>query len=68
VIINRDAKIPAEVSMNCIGAKDTDELAALLTEALKGPEGLDVDRMVAYSEDFTWQKTADMTLEVYRSL
>jgi glycosyltransferase involved in cell wall biosynthesis len=68
VIIQKDARIPEEVSMNCIGAKDTDELAALLTEALKGPEGFDVDRMVAYSEAYTWEKTAELTKRVYESI
>jgi glycosyltransferase involved in cell wall biosynthesis len=44
---------------------DTNSIADGIMKALKGPKGL-IEKGFARVKDFSWEKTAKMTLEVYR--
>ena len=69
VIIRKDAHIPAEVSKCCLKASSEEDMAdkmyQLLTNASLRQET--VEQGLEYSQQFTWERTVQETLEVYEA-
>jgi glycosyltransferase involved in cell wall biosynthesis len=69
VIINENGKITPEVRRYCFKVNDEKGLAKLIVKLQKeGYLGKDKIRAMKYARSFTWEKTAEGTLNMYRKM
>ena len=69
VIACENAEIPEETLKYCLLAKDEKEIAEILMKLKK--RGYDKKRIaeaIRYAKGFTWEKTCNMTLEIYKKI
>lgn len=69
VIIREDAHIPAEVSMCCLKATSEEDMADKIYELLTDASLRQaiVEHGLEYSQQFTWERTVQQTVEVYEA-
>lgn len=70
VVIREDAHIPDEVSKYCIKAGSKKEMVENIHKLLTDPllkEDI-VEKGIEYSQQFSWNRTVDETLEVYKEV
>jgi len=69
VIIYKYAKIPKEVRRYCFEAESPEHMAQII-EQLKenGYDEKERKKAMEYARSFTWEKTAKMTLKVYKKV
>ena len=69
VIIYKDSEIPDEVKKYCFKARDEEEMAAIVEKIKQNGFNEKLrKRAMSYARSFTWKKTADATLKVYRDI
>ena len=70
VIIQADARIPEEVSRCCVKAASKEEMAEQMARVMTDTEYREriVREGLAYSSQFTWERTVAETIAVYESL
>lgn len=68
VIIRRDASIPLEVSKYCIKADSVRDMASKIYEIFNNDvlKKELINDGIKHSEEFTWDKTVDKTINVYK--
>jgi len=70
VIIKKDANIPEEVSKHCLKIKSEQDMVDIIFKLINEPEFKIkiVQKGLNYSQNFTWEKTIDKTIEVYEEV
>lgn len=70
VIIREDAHIPEEVSKYCLKATCEEDMAEKIYELLTDTQlrNCVTERGLGYSQQFTWEKTVQETLQVYEQI
>lgn len=70
VIIRREAHIPPEVSKRCLKAGAEEDMAAKIYEVLTDADLRQsvIEQGSDYSQQFTWERTAQETLKVYEEV
>ena len=69
VIVYKKGKVPNEVKKYCFEAEDPEDMAGII-QKLKdnGYNDKQRKRSMEYARNFTWQKTANETLDVYKKI
>ena len=69
VIIYKGSEIPDEVKKYCFKARDEEEMASIVEKIKQNGYNEKLrKRAISYARGFTWKKTADATLKVYRDI
>jgi len=70
VIIREDARIPKEVSSDCLKATSEEDMSDKIHDLLTNTRLRQavVDQGLEYSQEFTWERTVQQTVDVYEEL